>query len=406
MRSMLTAAIAVVLASLPTFDGSDGRVGEGVPAFQVRPGYRVTLAAKDINRARFLETDGEGTIFVSQPNEQTILALRDEDGDGTYEWRKNFVSEQGNCHSMDFHDGWLWYTASEAGYLRKARDTNGDGEADEIVDVITAKEGVDADDQPIPTGGGHAFRGVLVHGDRVLITVSDPRNMTDELDSPRKTVYSFDLDGGDRKVFVTGVRNTEKIAHRVDADGSETDEVWGADHGSDWFGGPYGDERGNQPITDLQPADELNHLEEGNFYGHPYVMGNRIPRPEHVERDDFHELAAKTTPPAWSYGAHTACNGFDFLGSAQGEMFGEDHTGDLFQAQHGSWNSSVPVGYQVARVLFDEYTGNPYGEQAIVVTHTGEDRPLARPVDCLSLGDGSILWSCDQNGAIYRITAE
>ncbi|MEL7239094.1 MAG: hypothetical protein AAGK78_09540 [Planctomycetota bacterium] len=373
-----------------------------MPAFQVRPGYFVSLAADDLDEARFLEHDGQGTVFLSQPKRGAILALRDTDGDGTFETRSDFVTDQSNCHGMDFEGGWLWYTSSAAGYLRKARDTDGDGLADEIVDVVEAGSDL------IPAGGGHPFRGVLVEPakNRVLITVSDPGNMNADLESDRKKVYAFDLDGTNRRVFASGIRNTEKLRHRIDARGESTDEVWGADHGSDWFGRVYGDARGNQPITDLLPPDELNHLEEGRFYGHPFIVGDRIPRPEFADRDDLHELAARTTPPAWNYGAHVATNGFDFLGSAVAGTFGDDHVGDLFQAQHGSWNSSVPVGYAVTRVLFDEHTGRPFGELAIVVTHPGEGRPLARPVDCMAMPDGSVLWSCNVTGRLFRITAE
>src|SRR4051812_39836505 len=57
----------------------EGVVGDGVPAFTVRPGYRVTLVAKDLGEARFLAFDEAGTLYVSQPKDGTILALKDTD---------------------------------------------------------------------------------------------------------------------------------------------------------------------------------------------------------------------------------------------------------------------------------------------------------------------------------------
>ena len=380
---------------VPYITDARGSVGEGVPAFVVRPGYRVELAADDLGEARFMEFDDAGTLYLSQPRAGKIVTLKAND-DGTFGEPVDFVTDQSNAHSMDWHDGWLYYTSSAEGYCRRARDTNGDGKADEVEDVIT---------EGIPEGGGHPFRGVLVTDDHIYITVSDPQNMTAELDSDRKTLYRFDRDGSNRAAFATGIRNTEKIRHRIGKDGKVTEEIWGADHGSDWFGREYGDRQGEQPITDLMPPDELNHLEEGKFYGHPYLMADRTPRPEFTDRDDLHELAMKTVPAAWSFGAHTACNGFTFLSGKAGEQFGEDHTGDLFQAQHGSWNSSVPVGYAVTRVLFDPMTGRPYGELTIVDTHEGGET-LARPVDCVEAPDGSILFSCDQTRRIYRILAD
>ena len=380
-----------------------GSVGEGVPeGFAVREGYRVTLAAEDLPEARFLQFGDDGTLYLSQPRSGQIMSLKDADGDGTYETRETFLKDEGNPHSMDFDGGYLFYSASEPGYLKKARDTDGDGVADETVTIIAAGQS-----EGIPGGGGHPFRGVLVEPDRILITVSDPGNMTAELDSDRKTLYSFAPDGSGREVFAHGIRNTEKIRHRVGSDGEETAEVWGADHGSDWFGRAYGDRRGSQPITDHNPPDELNHLEEGKFYGHPYLMADLTPRPEFVDRDDLHELAEKTVPAAWSFVAHSATNGFAFAEKSTGELFDEPTmTGDLFQAQHGSWNRSEPVGYAVVRVLFDEATGRPYGEQKVVDCHTGEGQPAARPVDCAVAPDGSILFSCDATRRIYRISPE
>ena len=79
--------------------------------------------------------------------------------------------------------------------------------------------------------------------------------------------------------------------------------------------------------------------------------------------------------------------------------------GDAFVALHGSWNSSVRVGYGVERVLFDEQTGRPYGAHRVVTTLSKDgQRYLARPVDCAEAPDGSILFSCDATGVVYRIT--
>ena len=375
----------------------ESQLGEGVPAFTVRPGYRVALVAKDLPEARFVEFGDDGTLYLSQPNRGAIMSLKDTDGDGSFETRSDFVTDQSNCHSMDFKDGYLYYSSSKEGYVRRARDTDGDGKADGVEDVIT---------DGIPKGGGHPFRGLLVTDDAIYVTVTDPGNMTEELDSDRKKVYVFDKSGSNRREFAGGLRNTEKLQHRIGKDGQTTDEIWGADHGSDWFGREYGDDKSAQPITDRNPADEFNHIEEGKFYGHPYIMGDLVPRPEFVGRPDLHELARKTVPAAWGFVAHSANNGFTFLSPKAGEVFGEDHTGDVFQAQHGSWNHSEKTGYMVLRLLFDPMTGRPYGELPIVKTLDEQGKVLARPVDCAEAPDGSIVWSCNTTKRLYRITGE
>lgn len=363
-----------------------------VPAFEVRKGYQVTLAAENFGQARFMLLDDKGNLLVSQPNGDRgrgkIVALRDKDADGVYETHVDYLLGYKQVHSMDFKDGWVYATSAADGSAKRMRDTDGDGKADDV-EVFLPPESV-------PSGGGHAFRGICVTDKYVYISVSDPRNMTDDLPSDRKCVYRFDRDGKNRMQFATGIRNTEKLRLRPG-----TDELWGLDHGSDNFGKEYGETKGNQPITDLVPGEELNKFVEGGFYGHPFLSNNRIVRPEYAKRPDIIELAAKTIAPEWVFGAHWAGNGFCFQENESG--LGE--RGDLFAAFHGSWNSTSKVGYRVERVLFDPQTGRPYGTLKIVDT-LGDNptRPLARPVDCVEAPDGSILFSCDMTNRIYRIS--
>ena len=61
-----------------------------------------------------------------------------------------------------------------------------------------------------------------------------------------------------------------------------------------------------QPITDNNPPDEMNHYVQDGFYGHPFIVGNRVPRYEYMDRADIVELAAKTIIPEWATGAHWA----------------------------------------------------------------------------------------------------
>jgi len=377
----LTFCAAAVAEVLPT----GGEVGPGVPPFSVRPGYRVTLAAENLGESRFMEFDDKGTLYLSQPAAGVIMALRDKDGDGVYETRTPFVTGKPKVHGLCFKNGWLWFTQS--GAVLKARDTNGDGQADEIVTVLDG----------LPSGGGHWWRSILVTDDGFYTSIGDAANASDQTTTDRQKIWHYDLNGGNKTLFASGIRNTEKLRLRPG-----TNEVWGADHGSDNFGGPLGEKAGKfQPITDVVPPCEFNHYVAGGFYGHPFLIGNRIPRIEFQNRPDILELAAKTIPPAWSFGAHWASNGFTFLSK---DAF-PGHRGDVFAALHGSWNSTVRVGYRVERILFDSVTGQPYGALCVVSTLAPDGKGvLDRPVDCVEAPDGSILFSSDARKRIYRIT--
>ena len=109
------------------------------------------------------------------------------------------------------------------------------------------------------------------------------------------------------------------------------------------------------------------------------------------------------TPAAIEFQAHTANLGVDFYG---GGMFPAEYRNDAFVAQHGSWNRSVPVGYRVMRVRFDE-NGNATGKQVFADGWLGRDgEAIGRPVDIEELPDGSLLVSDDRADVIYRIGYE
>ncbi len=365
--------------------------------FTVRAGYEVTVAVVNLPGTRFLEVDDKGNLYVSRPDRGDIVRLKDADGDGVYETITTFIKDKPSAHGMCFKDGWLWFTTT--GAVHKARDTTGGGVADEVVDVIPVGQ--------LPRKGAHWWRSLLVTDDSLYTSIGDGDNISDQTETERQKIWRFDLDGSNKRLFCSGLRNTEKLRLRP---GGGADEIWGCDHGSDWFGAPVGDTEGNQPITDLNPPDELNKYVQDGAYGHPFIVGNRLPRYEYLygpgKRDDIHDLAARSTPPEWCIPAHWAVNGFTFIDPKINATTGAlppDHSGDIFIAAHGSWNSSQRVGYCVARILMDD--GKPYGLLKIVQTLQNEPEAVrARPVDCVQAPDGSVLFSSDvPTGKVFRI---
>ena len=377
-----------VHAQLPPDVKSD--LGPDVPAFKVRPGYRVTraLPARKLKNIRFLQFSEDGTtLFVSSREEGNIYALSAPDADGVYQNVATFVKGKRSVQGMAVHDGWLYFQQPSEGSLGRARDTNGDGVADDVEVVLPA--------HTFPTPGNHPYNAVLVTDKEIYVSASDPQNMTEDIDSPSKKIYVFDLDGKNQRVFCSGVRNTEKLRFRPG-----TAEIWGFDHGSDNFGKDFGEKTGkDQPITNLNPPEELNHYIEGGFYGHPYIMGNGVPRPEYSKRDDIVQLADRNIMPEWQVHAHWAVLGFAWITS---DYF-PGQKGDVWFASHGSWNALPPTGAVIQRVMFDQLTGKPCGSQTIVDCQ-GPLRRFARPVDLAEARDGTILWSSDEPDALYRIS--
>ncbi len=368
------------LLTLTTAAHAAGTVGPDVPDFEVRDGYRVTVAARDFGQSRFLQIGENGMLYVSQPNQGSISTLKKQ-ADGTYKKIGEFTSDKKTIHGMDYKNGWLWFTQS--GVVWKGRDTNGDGKADEEVKVLDG----------LPEGGGHWWRSILVDDDGFFTSIGDTGNINDLTETDRQKIWKYSLDGTTRKLWSSGLRNTEKLRYRPG-----TTELYGADHGSDWYGKPLGDTKESQPITNRVPDDEFNHYVEGGFYGHPFIVSNGLPRIEFKDKENIIELAGKTILPAWSVGPHWATNGFTFAATD-----GLGAKGDAFIACHGSWNSSVKKGYRIERVMFDPQSGEPMGAQSIVST-LKDQKVLGRPVDCAEESDGSILFSTDDSNMIYRIS--
>lgn len=398
---------ALVLALLPVVSCSAANNNATVPqGVWVRPGYKLTVAVTFKHGPRFMAVAPDGTLYVSFPGRGEIHALRDANHDGQYDSDTVFVHGYRTAHAMQWFEDALYFT--QTGSIHKAADANHDGKADQVTTVI-------GEDKLPHSGSGHWWRSLLIHDGRIYTGIGDPGNATDvdKSNDPqvnqREKIWSFKLDGSDKQLFCSGIRNTEKLVVRPGTPGtpgipgtSGTDEIWGMDHGSDWFGITLGESRGKQPVTNLNPPDEMNHYIKDHFYGHPFIIGTGVPRYEFLKRKDIIDLAAKTTEPQWKTHAHWAPCAMCFY---TGKQFPKETLGDAFVAYHGSWNRKPPAGYQVTRVLFED--GHPYGELPYVkFLPPGGQHPLGRPVDVLVDTDGSLLISDDAGRKIYRLSYE
>jgi len=84
-----------------------------------------------------------------------------------------------------------------------------------------------------------------------------------------------------------------------------------------------------------------------------------------------------------------------------GTQFPEAYRGQIFIAEHGSWNRGEKTGYRVsvARLAGDKVVAY----ESFVSGWLKDGRVWGRPADVLPLPDGSLLISDDSAGAIYRV---
>ena len=392
----ILAMMPTTLVSAATANAATGSVGPGVPPFTVRPGYRVTLVAKGIANCRFLEFDGHGRLFVSEPGPGRILVLSDKNHAGYYTRRATFLHGFDRVQAMVFRDGWLWFATSTGSY--KTPDDGTQSSAGKVTTILTG----------LPGDSGHWWRSLCVTRKHLYTSVGDQGNIdpwhsaADIMKTDREKIWRYNLDGTGKTLWCTGIRNTEKLLFRP-----ATHELWGCDEGSDQFGHPLGEAWPDQAITDHNPPDEFNHYIRGGFYGHPFITGNDVPRYEYVKsfektgHPNIIKLAGETVVPAYDFGAHWSTVSFCFFGD---NKFHGAKTGDAMVCCHGSWDSVKLVGYRLQLVKFDPWTGKPDGSQLMVSTLGDQGKKvLARPVNCLEDTDGSVIFSSDTSGSIYRL---
>ncbi len=83
-------------------------------------------------------------------------------------------------------------------------------------------------------------------------------------------------------------------------------------------------------------------------------------------------------------------------------MFPEKYRGQVFIAEHGSWNRTTPIGARVTLVRLEG--GRAVAYEVFAEGWLQGGRAWGRPVDLLVMPDGALLVSDDSAGAIYRIS--
>lgn len=196
-------------------------------------------------------------------------------------------------------------------------------------------------------------------------------------------IIRMERDGKGREVYAHGVRNS------VGMDFNPKDStLWFTDNQVDGMG-------------DDQPPGELNHATQaGQNFGFPWYGGGKVRTEEYKDEQPPEDVVF----PQVEMAAHAADLGMTFY---TGSMFPEKYRGGIFNAQHGSWNRTTPIG---ARVMFTSLKPDGTADKTEVFADGWLDPQTneyhGRPVDVAQLPDGSLLVSDDFAGAIYRISYE
>jgi glucose/arabinose dehydrogenase len=365
-------AIAAIVVAVAACNSSRGGAQDALQSRLSLPaGFTITEFAK-VGGARFMALGPDGAVYVSRPGNNEVVRLVDADRNGEAESQAVAVSGLNRPHGLAFHAGYL-YIANTDGVVRIRIGADGMG--------VGTPQRVNS----YTGGGGHWSRSLVFGADSgMYVTIGSSCNMCVESSRDRAAVMRFDENGGNGRVFSSGLRNAVGIAVHP-----TTKQIWVTQN-----------ERDNiEPDHENLPPEEINILQDGGDYGWPYCYGDRVPSPDR----EFHDPARceRTIAPALAMQAHSAPLGITFLDRAM--VFPADWRGDALVAFHGSWNRSEPTGAKVVRVRIRD--GRPVSYEDFITGWQGPNgRRWGRPVDVLVNADGSLLITDDAAGAIYRVT--
>jgi glucose/arabinose dehydrogenase len=330
--------------------GPGGRAELALP-----DGYSASVFADGLRGPRFMAVSPDGILYVAERGADRVIVLPDADGDGRADESIEVGAGYGGAHAIAFTDeGDLLVAGSEVLY-RVTLDGTAEAEREVIVDDL-------------PTGG-HSTKTVAVLPDgSLLLSIGSSCNVCDEEDAQRASVQLV-ADGGMRP-YMVGLRNA--VGLWVDP---ATGRAWATNMGRDQLG-------------DSEPPETLYELIDGADAGWPRCHAGTMRDPDFgTDASACDDVAA----PAATFPAHMAPLAL---------VGWEDH---LVVAFHGSWNSSVKVGYSLWWLPWDGEPAGPPEPFATGFLPDGATDALGRPAGLAVGADGALYVSDDKAGFIYRI---
>jgi glucose/arabinose dehydrogenase len=372
-RRLAAAVSFLILAGCSTPAPSAAESELPLDSIRLPEGFRIAVYASGIPDARSMARSPSGVVYLGSRRAGNLYAVVDKDGDHRAERVVKIASGLSSPNGVAFREGSL-YVAEISRVLRF------DG-IDEKLDDPPEPVVVTAD---YPSDRHHGWKYIAFGPDGWLyVPVGAPCNICKSENPIYASITRIRPDGSDREIYAEGVRNTVGFTWHP-----RTGELWFTDNGRDMLGNDV-------------PPDELNRApEKGLHFGYPYCHGGDIPDPEFGSPG----ICEKHVPPVQKLGPHVAGLGLEFY---TGEMFPAEYRGQLFIAEHGSWNRDDPIGYRVTLVRLNGDRATSYEPFASGwLPGKDEDAAWGRPVDLELLPDGSMLVSDDKAGAIYRISYE
>ncbi len=360
-------SIGFAISLLVLFSSQPTAAAPQPQEIRLPPGFSISVFASGVAGARSLELGSKGTLFIGTRDAGKVYAVPN----------AAFTTVAGEIitvaagldapNGVAFKDGSL-YVAENSRILRYDRieeNLRNPGKPSVVFDRL-------------PKDRHHGWKFIRFGPDGLLyVPIGAPCNICDPGD-PYASITRMKPDGSGFEIFARGIRNT--VGFDWDP---VTAQLWFTDNGRDLLG-------------DDVPPDELNKAPSaGLHFGYPYLHGKAVPDPEFGKGKNI----SAYTVPQMELGPHVAALGMRFYA---GEMFPPEYRGQIFIAEHGSWNRSRPIGYRISLVRVRD--GRAVSYETFADGWLKNGAAWGRPVDVLVMPDGALLVSDDLSGTVYRIS--
>src|ERR1700691_17808 len=350
------------------------------------PGFTVTQFATGLQNPRLIRRAPNGDLFVAESEPGQIRVLRGIGADGKAQTVEVFATGLTQPFGIAFYppgpDPQYIYVGNTGSVVRfpyRNGDLKARGAAETIVPDIPSGGRL--------TGGGHWTRDIAFtrDGKKMFVSVGSHSNDDDADTHPqefhRADILEFNPDGTGLQIYAYGIRNPVGIAMHP-----TTGELWASVNERDGLG------------DNLVP-DYITHVQRGGFYGWPwfYMGGHQDPR----QQGKHPELQSKVITPDVLLQPHNASLEMTFY---DGRQYPDEYRGEIFAAEHGSWNKAVRTGYEVIRVpMKDGRATGAYTDFLTGFVTAGGD-VWGRPVGVAVAQDGSLIVTDDGSNSLWRVS--
>ena len=355
---------------------------------QAPAGFKVELyASGDLKAPRQIRKAPNGDLFIAEEAAGNIKVVHDNNGKAEI---STFASGLGGPFGIGFYPAgpnpqWV-YIGNNASVVRFAYKS-GDLKAAGMPETLISD---------IPPAGDHRTRDVVFKdGNRMLVAVGSADNVSQSNRSQehRANVLEYTPEGKFVKIYAAGIRNPVGLAINP-----TTNELWTSVNERDNLG------------NNLVP-DYISSIKEGGFYGWPwfYIGQHEDPR----AKADFNGKDKETLPrvagetidkvivPDVLIQAHSASLGLTFY---DGTQFPAEYRGDVFAAEHGSWNRTPISGREIVRVPLEKGKSNGVYEDFLTGFALPDGTTWGRVTGVVTGKDGALYVTDDQSNSVWKVS--